>query len=133
MPIFSSIRSLWVSKRFEEQHSTYGILCNKTLSSGDESKIDKTTMNIMDESKFDTPVYCAKIILARIRYLLHEVDHIDAEDITTTDIYAKECIDLLYELTFAFSYKFSSDFTFLRKFIDEEIIQVLKITGNYVV
>ena len=124
LSIFVSIRALWISQTFQQRHSTGDLLLNL------EQDRDRIPLKIMDESKFDTPTYCARILITRIRRLLHSTVGVqpNPDPAGTDEPYENgnptECVDLLYELTLAFVHKYASEFTFLRNFINDQIIPV---------
>uniref|UniRef100_A0A914N322 Uncharacterized protein n=2 Tax=Meloidogyne incognita TaxID=6306 RepID=A0A914N322_MELIC len=78
---------------------------------------------ILDENKFEVPIYCARIILTKLKFLLALQTTVENSEILSSE---DEIIDLLYDLTFAFVRNYASDFLFLQQFIEEEI--VLKIS-----
>uniref|UniRef100_A0A915MMJ1 Uncharacterized protein n=3 Tax=Meloidogyne TaxID=189290 RepID=A0A915MMJ1_MELJA len=80
---------------------------------------------ILDENKFDIPIYCARIILTKLKFLLALQTTVENSEILSSE---DEIIDLLYDLTFAFVRNYASDFLFLQQFIEDEIVPVRKIS-----
>uniref|UniRef100_A0A914MSD7 HEAT repeat-containing protein 1 n=1 Tax=Meloidogyne incognita TaxID=6306 RepID=A0A914MSD7_MELIC len=80
---------------------------------------------ILDENKFDIPIYCARIILTKLKFLLALQTTVENSEILSSE---DEIIDLLYDLTFAFVRNYASDFLFLQQFIEDEIVPKISLS-----
>ncbi|KAL7072054.1 hypothetical protein ACQ4LE_008453, partial [Meloidogyne hapla] len=115
--IIFSIRKLWLSETFQNHHSVRQIF--------PEANLEESPPRILDEYKFDVPVYCARIILTKLKFLLAlQTTEENSEILSSED----EIIDLLYDLTFAFVRNYASDFLFLQQFIEEEIVPKISLS-----
>jgi hypothetical protein len=125
--MFTAIRSLWTSNSFQQRHSVRKILPSSPSSADGSTAVEDGSNKMLDDSKFDCPVYCATILLGRLRTLLRNSSQEKEPEGLHSDkdtIIMEECVDLLYELTFVFVHSYASDFSFLRKFISTEVIPV---------
>uniref|UniRef100_A0A915D3U7 PI3K/PI4K catalytic domain-containing protein n=1 Tax=Ditylenchus dipsaci TaxID=166011 RepID=A0A915D3U7_9BILA len=104
--MYQQIRNLWNSIDFKERYSV-----RKPI---DENEIVRK-FELMDRPKFDTPAFCARILLSYLR------SSFSSNKTVAEPANDSETIDLLYDLIFVFCHTFISDFMFLRSFIDEHL------------
>uniref|UniRef100_A0A183C2W9 FAT domain-containing protein n=1 Tax=Globodera pallida TaxID=36090 RepID=A0A183C2W9_GLOPA len=121
--LFGTIRSLWCSDFFKRRHSVRKSLLS---SSTDYGALDDHA--VLDVPTMDCPALCARILLAKLRSVLNTIHKKDGDGGSEQcqdgwdSPLVRESIDLIYDLITAFDHCYASDFTFLRKFIDDEII-----------
>ncbi|CAK5085298.1 unnamed protein product [Meloidogyne enterolobii] len=129
--IIFSIRQLWLSENFQNGHSVGQIFPDEEAANllsalpQEEEETFFIPPKILDENKFDVPIYCARIILTKLKFLLALQTTVENSEILSSE---DEIIDLLYDLTFAFVRNYASDFLFLQQFIEEEIVPKISLS-----
>uniref|UniRef100_A0A914HGT5 Non-specific serine/threonine protein kinase n=1 Tax=Globodera rostochiensis TaxID=31243 RepID=A0A914HGT5_GLORO len=128
--LFGTIRSLWCSNSFKRRHSVRNSLLSSTDYSalGDDQPSSSKSV-VLDVPTMDCPALCARILLVKLRSVLNSIRKKEGDggvgeqgqDGWDSPL-VRESIDLIYDLITAFDHCYASDFTFLRKFIDDEII-----------
>ncbi|KAL3102749.1 hypothetical protein niasHS_001311 [Heterodera schachtii] len=109
-----------------------------------DNNSQSSSIAILDVPTMDCPALCARILLIKLRSLLRAIRRLDdASAVVNTEQQqlqqhnqrqqqqqplgwrsplVRESIDLVYDLVIAFEHCYASNFTFLRTFIDNEII-----------
>ncbi|KAL3088823.1 hypothetical protein niasHT_023171 [Heterodera trifolii] len=109
-----------------------------------DNSSQSSSIAILDVPTMDCPALCARILLIKLRSLLRAIRRLDdagavvnmeqqqlqqhnqrqqqKQPLGWRSPLVRESIDLVYDLVIAFEHCYASNFTFLRTFIDNEII-----------